>query len=71
MFLCRAVASLLAAPLICSGQQPKAVPRIGYLTGAYPCTGPVPSRDAFWQGLNALGYFDGRNIAFESGSGGR
>jgi putative ABC transport system substrate-binding protein len=64
-FLRTAVASLLAAPLVCGAQQLRAVPRIGYLTGAYSCIGPVSSREAFWQGLNALGYFEGRNIAIE------
>jgi ABC-type uncharacterized transport system substrate-binding protein len=56
---------LLAIPLLLDAQQPKTVPRIGYLTGAYSCTGPVSSREAFRKGLNDLCYFEGRNIAIE------
>jgi len=64
-FIGSVVGGLLAAPFACRAQTPMAVPRIGYLTGAYSCTGPVSSREAFWRGLNALGYFEGRNIAIE------
>ena len=64
-FIGSVAGGLLAAPFTCGAQQPMAVPRIGYLTGAYSCIGPVSSREAFWQGLNALGYFEGRNIAIE------
>ena len=63
--LCASTASLLAPPLARGAQHPKAVPRIGYLSGAYSCTGPVSSREAFWQGLNAIGYVEGRSIAIE------
>jgi putative ABC transport system substrate-binding protein len=41
-------------------QQPKKVPRVGYLAGA----GSAPSQ-AFLQGLRDLGYVEGQNIALE------
>jgi putative ABC transport system substrate-binding protein len=43
-------------------QQPKKVPRIGYLSG----TGSeVPNAVAFRQGLRDLGYIEGKNILVE------
>jgi putative ABC transport system substrate-binding protein len=45
-------------------QQPKEVPRIGYLAAAPPSA--VASRaDAFRQGLRELGYVEGKNIVIE------
>jgi hypothetical protein len=41
------------------------ISRIGYLSGA-PGTNTRASRDAFVQGLAALGYVEGQNIAIES-----
>ena len=41
-------------------QQPKKIPRIGYLTGV----GSAPS-EAFLQGLRDLGYVEGKNILIE------
>ena len=41
-------------------QQPKKIPRIGYLTGV----GSAPSK-AFLQGLRDLGYIEGKNILIE------
>ena len=48
-------------------QQPKKVPRIGYLSGrgAPSPTNPDPSADAFRQGLRDLGYIEGKNILVE------
>ena len=45
-------------------QQPKKIPRIGYLT-AQTSSAEFPRIDAFRQGLRALGYVEGQNIAIE------
>ena len=45
-------------------QQPKKVPRIGYLTGATP-DGQAARVKAFRQGLRELGYVEGKNIVIE------
>jgi putative tryptophan/tyrosine transport system substrate-binding protein len=57
-----ALCSLLLAP--CSAveaQQPKKVPRIGYLVP----TSSSPYIEAFRQGLRDLGYTEGKNILIE------
>jgi putative ABC transport system substrate-binding protein len=53
---------LLATTAPAEAQQPKKVPRIGYLS-----TGSRPSADveAFQQGLRDLGYIEGQNITIE------
>ncbi len=60
-----ALCSLLLAP--CSAvdaQQPKKIPRIGYLTG--PSLSANAERiEAFRQGLGELGYIEGKNIIIE------
>jgi putative tryptophan/tyrosine transport system substrate-binding protein len=43
-------------------QQPKKIPRIGYLATR---SGPGASEKAFLQGLQSLGYIEGQNIAIE------
>ena len=56
----------LALGLLASDAQPAAkVPRIGYLSGTSPSDVSNPAREAFRQGLQSLGYVDGRNIAIE------
>lgn len=47
------------------GQQPKAIPRIGFLSGSGNAANPAMSERAFRQGLRDLGYVDGKNIVFE------
>ncbi|HEX9442776.1 MAG TPA: ABC transporter substrate-binding protein [Candidatus Binatia bacterium] len=65
----RVVAFVLGAVLLtvgfpAEGQQPKKVPRIGYLGGASPS--PIAARiEAFRQGLRELGYLEGKNIVIE------
>jgi len=58
------VVVLLAAVVIAEAQQPKKVPRIGYLTGVSPSTNSA-RHEAFRQGLRELGYVEGKNIVIE------
>jgi ABC-type uncharacterized transport system substrate-binding protein len=58
--------SLLATPLAAEAQQATQVHRIGWLSGAYPPSGPDSSLEAFQQGLRDLGYVEGQNITIES-----
>jgi len=53
---------LLALCFPSEAQQPKKVPRIGYLSSG--STNP-DFREAFWQGLRDLGYVEGKNIVIE------
>jgi hypothetical protein len=52
----------VAWPLGALGQQLGKLPLIGVLVSASP---PHPFADAFWRGLHALGYSEGRNIKVE------
>ena len=53
-------------PLAVQAQQPKKVPRIGYLTtGSLELPETRVALNAFRQGLRELGYFDGQNIVIE------
>jgi ABC-type uncharacterized transport system substrate-binding protein len=57
-------ALLLALSFSVEAQQPKKVPRIGYLsTGSISST--LANREAFQQGLRGLGYVEGKNIVVE------
>ena len=53
-------ALILATIHLAEAQQPKKIPRIGYLTGV----GSAPN-EAFLQGLRDLGYVEGKNILIE------
>jgi ABC-type uncharacterized transport system substrate-binding protein len=56
-------ATVLAAGVIAEAQQPKKIPRIGYLIGSSPTAN---ARDeAFRQGLRELGYIEGQNLIIE------
>ena len=58
------VVVLLAVAVIAEAQQPKKVPRIGYLSG--PSLSANAARiEAFRQGLRELGYVEGKNIVIE------
>ena len=57
-------ALLLAYSVPAEAQQPKKVPRIGYLTGGFAAAGS-PRTDAFRQGLRELGYVEGKNVVIE------
>jgi putative ABC transport system substrate-binding protein len=55
---------LLALGAIAEAQQPKKIPRIGFLT-ATSASSQAPRLEAFRQGLKDLGYFEGKNITIE------
>jgi putative tryptophan/tyrosine transport system substrate-binding protein len=57
-------AMLFALCSTADAQQPKKVPRIGYLTAA-SASAMVPRANAFRQGLRELGYVEGKNIVIE------
>ena len=52
----------VAWPLATRAQQQGKLPYIGVLVSASP---PHPFADAFWRGLHALGYSEGRNVKVE------
>ena len=60
------VLTILMAPLAAEAQPAGKVHRIGWLSGAYPPSGPDASLQAFLQGLRDLGYVEGQNITIES-----
>jgi len=56
--------AVLAIAVIGEAQQPKQVPRIGFLTAA-PFSALAARNEAFRQGLRELGYVEGKNIVIE------
>src|SRR6266481_852566 len=58
------VGLILASVPFAEAQQPKKVPRIGYLTSSDPATESARS-EGIRQALRDLGYVEGQNIAFE------
>ena len=57
-------AMLFALSYSASAQQPKKIPRIGYLLGTAPSANTARI-EAFRQGLRELGYVEGKNIVIE------
>jgi ABC-type uncharacterized transport system substrate-binding protein len=57
-------AMLFALCVSAEAQQAKKIPRIGFLGGA-SASSYAPRIDAFRQGLNELGYIEGKNITIE------
>jgi putative ABC transport system substrate-binding protein len=55
---------LLALPVAARAQQPKKIPRIGYLSGGDAASGSNRS-EAIWLALRERGYVEGQNIAIE------
>jgi len=55
---------LFTVAVIAEAQQPKKVPRIGYLSQLSPVI-DSPRSEAFLQGLRAFGYIEGKNIVIE------
>jgi putative ABC transport system substrate-binding protein len=58
------IVAVFAAPLVGEAQQPGKVPRVGFL-GPRSRSDGAPFLDAFLQGLRALGWVEGQNIAIE------
>src|SRR5215470_16396422 len=56
---------ILGVVQMVEAQQPKKVPRIGYLSSTDDPKTPGPSIEAFQQGLRDLGYIEGKNILVE------
>src|SRR5262249_24658252 len=56
--------AVLAIAVIVEAQQPKQVPRIGFLTAA-PFSALAARNEAFRQGLRELGYVEWKNIVIE------
>ncbi len=63
-FLIGTGAVLLVVPFATEAQRPGKVPRIGHLSGLSPSLASA-TREAFLQGLNEVGYVEGRNILIE------
>ena len=63
VLLCLLPAFFLPAGSV--AQQPKKIPRIGYLSGAGDPSNPGPNVEAFRRGLQELGYIEGKNILLE------
>ncbi|HEX2932908.1 MAG TPA: hypothetical protein VHV54_24475, partial [Candidatus Binatia bacterium] len=62
--LALALCTVLAAlSFPAEAQQPKQIPRIGYLT--LSSSSPSPLQEAFRKGLRQLGYIEGQNIHIE------
>jgi putative tryptophan/tyrosine transport system substrate-binding protein len=49
-------------PVLTGAQDPKKIPRVGYLSGTGDSKHPGPQIEAFRQGLRNLGYVEGKNI---------
>src|SRR5215813_3006403 len=64
IIICLVAAALLSNASFVEAQQPKKVPRIGYVSGSGPVTSD-PRFDALRQGLRDLGYIEGKNILIE------
>ena len=58
-------ALLLAYCFSAAAQQPAKIPRIGYLSATGDSSNPGPIVDGFRQGLQNLGYIEGKNIVVE------
>ncbi len=56
---------LFALCVFAQAQQPKKVPRIGYISGTGDAANQGPYLEALRQGLRKLGYVEGKNIAIE------
>ena len=63
-FLLASLAGALAAPLAAEAQQPKTVPRIGFVSVNVPAVMSART-EAFRRGLSELGYVEGKNIVIE------
>src|SRR5689334_9119366 len=60
-----AVALLSPLTFSASAQQPKKIPRIGYVSGTGDPSNPGPYVETLREGLRDLGYVEGKNIVIE------
>src|SRR5215467_10147071 len=65
MIVCLFAATLLSTGSFAEAQQPKKVPRIGYVSVSGSPNNPGVLVGAFRQGLRDLGYDEGKNIVVE------
>ena len=62
--VCLLIVALLATVSLAEAQQPKKVPRIGFMIGTSPSI--IPDRiEGFRRGLRELGYVEGKNVVIE------
>ena len=59
------ITSAAMLPVAVSAQQPKAIPRIGYLSGNGNLSDRGPFLDAMLRGLKEYGYSEGQNLVIE------
>jgi putative ABC transport system substrate-binding protein len=59
------VGLVLASGRFVEAQQPKKIPRVGYLSSIGDASAPGPHIEAFKRGLRDLGYIEGKNILIE------
>ena len=59
------VSVIISTALFAAAQQPAKIPRIGYVSATGDPSNPGPSVDGFRQGLQNLGYIEGKNIVVE------
>jgi putative ABC transport system substrate-binding protein len=64
MIVCLVAATLLSTASFAEAQQPKKIPRIGYLSSGDPATESARS-EGVRLALRELGYIEGQNVAFE------
>ena len=64
IFICPLLTVFLITSSLAEAQQPKKVPRIGYL-GATSASSESLRHEAFRQGLREVGYIEGQNITIE------
>ena len=58
---------LLAVAVIAEAQQPKKIPRIGYVSGTGNATDQGPYVEALREGLRELGHIEGKKAKFDVG----
>src|SRR5262249_41298571 len=56
---------ILASGYTSEAQQPKKIPRIGYVSGTGDASNPGPNLETFRRGLRDLAYIEGQNILVE------
>ena len=65
LLICLPLTIILLTASLAHAQQPKKVPRIGFVTAVGDANAPGPLVEAFRQGLRDLGYIEGKNILVE------